>query len=149
MGRCTACRFGYGPFDDPPPPPTCLWLPAASRFDPISAWLFSRPYVVAMLLACVEHGMETVFVPFLKRDAISWLGLAMLIAGQTIRTSAVVRKEQRRSQSHGDAPGWDACCSFPGRCLFCWVIGPGVAWRDVRGDLAADPRSTSRQPSHD
>ncbi|EFN58533.1 hypothetical protein CHLNCDRAFT_50320 [Chlorella variabilis] len=53
------------------------------------SWLFSRPYCVAMLAACVEHAAELRWAPFLKLPAVSRLGLAAVVAGECVRKAAM------------------------------------------------------------
>lgn len=66
------------------PPPWCPWQPRHA------AWLFSKPYCAAMLAACVEHAAELRWAPWLKVAAVSYAGLAAVVAGELLRKVAMV-----------------------------------------------------------
>lgn len=54
------------------------------------SWLFSKPYCVAILAACLEHAAELRWAPFLQLRAVSTLGLAAVVAGELVRKTAMV-----------------------------------------------------------
>lgn len=54
------------------------------------SWLFSRPYCIAMLAACVEHAVELRWAPWIKLPAVSALGLAAVACGELVRKVAMI-----------------------------------------------------------
>ena len=61
---------------------------------PPAAWLFSKPYCIAMLAAALEYAVELRWAPGLKRglaaEVVSLCGLAAVLGGEALRKSAMV-----------------------------------------------------------
>ena len=95
---------------------SCVFARCCQSVCPLhspAAWLFSRPYCVAMLAACVEHAAELRWAPFLKLPAVSRLGLAAVVAGECVRKAAMVS----RAGCMWWSCGWDCTAPFLMRCL--------------------------------
>lgn len=81
---CLPCRPWAWCHSLPAPLPSPLAWPVPA------AWLFSRPYCVAMLAACLEYAVELRWAPFLKLRPVSALGLAAVVCGELLRKVAMV-----------------------------------------------------------
>ena len=59
------------------------------------AWLISKPYVLAMLIACVEYVAELHFFPKLHGNAfLTSLGALMVVTGEILRKSGIISAKE-------------------------------------------------------
>jgi hypothetical protein len=128
-------RLSHHPHARPPTPASQSLSPPPHPPPPVPpppALLFSKPYLVAMACGLAEYLLEDRFVPQVKRrweERLSWLGLALLVAGEALRKTAMVGHD---CNVIDDDTGFDYGCCMTVRLAVGGEMG-GCSGREGEG----------------